>query len=106
MLAVWSAYICLYLMCFFIILSSESSILPQHKLDTGFQPPVGTAVQTGTCECSARSRIRLFYNNNGLICIAARILDYTHNICHAGQYVYAVQHGNASSHTWNTDRGR
>jgi len=30
------------------------------------------------------------------------MLDYTHNICHAGQYVYAVQHGNASSHRWNT----
>jgi len=30
------------------------------------------------------------------------MLDYTHNICHEGQYVYAVQHGNASSHTWNT----
>jgi len=41
-------------------------------------------------------------NNNGFICIAARMLDYTHYICHAGQYVYAVQHGNASSHTWNT----
>jgi len=27
-------------------------------------------------------------NNNGFICIAARMLDYTHNICHAGQYVY------------------
>jgi len=30
------------------------------------------------------------------------VLDYTHNICHAGQYVNAVQHGNVSSHTWNT----
>jgi len=26
----------------------------------------------------------------------------THNICHAGQYVHTVQHGNVSSHTWNT----
>jgi len=26
---------------------------------------------------------------------------HTH-ICHAGQYVYAVQHGYASSRTWNT----
>jgi len=25
-----------------------------------------------------------------------------HNICHAGQYVHTVQHGNVSSHTWNT----
>jgi len=41
-------------------------------------------------------------NNNSFICIAARMLDYTHNICHTGQYVYAVQHGNVSSHTWNT----
>jgi len=26
----------------------------------------------------------------------------THNICHAGQYVHTVQHGNVSSHTWTT----
>jgi len=26
----------------------------------------------------------------------------THNIRHAGQYVHTVQHGNVSSHTWNT----
>jgi len=26
----------------------------------------------------------------------------TYNICHAGQYEHTVQHGNVSSHTWNT----
>jgi len=26
----------------------------------------------------------------------------TYIICHAGQYAYTVQHGNVSSHTWNT----
>jgi len=41
-------------------------------------------------------------NNVSLLQLQTNAAKDTHNICHAGQYVHAVQHGNVSSHTWNT----
>jgi len=42
----------------------------------------------------------LFTDNNvSLLQLQTDAAKDTHNICHAGQYVHTVQHGNVSSHT-------
>jgi len=43
-------------------------------------------------------------NNVSLLQLQTNAAKDTHrpSICHAGQYVHTVQHGNVSSHTWNT----